>query len=1127
MILRRTVHSQSAKCSSFTKRISCALSLLALLLSLANGLQIHAQAIGGGQIQGTVNDPTGSAVPGATVEAVQKDSGTRRVVTSGSDGGYNLPSLPVGPYTLTVTKEGFSVYSQAGIVIQVGNNLSIPVTLQVGGVTQTVQVDTQAPMVQKEDQSLSQVIDHQRVIDMPLNGRLATQLILLTAGTTTAPNGDNVGTKNYPSSVSYSIAGSQGTSTNYLMDGTDNNDALTNVNLPFPFPDAIQEFSVQTSGLSAQYGLHPGAVVNIVTKSGTNQFHGTVFDFFRNGIMNADNFFSTTRDSLKRNQFGGVIGGPIKRDRLFFFFGYQGTRTRQQSNNTTYFVPTQAILNGDWSTFESAGCHTNGQALALTNPATGQAFSGNQIPTTSYNASAVALLKYLPLSTDPCGKVVYGAPNPQNEDQYIGRLDWTINQKQALYGRYFVTHFTQPGFFGGNLLQAAVNPALNDQAQTVSIGHTWSLSSNLVNSFRLGGTRNFINRGAASDLINPNTVGINIASPVPNYIYLAVSGDFTSACGTCEAYSITTNAINVVDDLFWTRGKHHFAFGANYLYGHLNLQGTNNANAQLTFNGSYTKDALADFMLGDLQTIYQGNNTGSTWRKNNVAGYVLDTYQASSKVTLNAGIRWESDLPEVETAGRGVSYSAAAFAAGTTSQIYKTAPAGLLFYGDQGIPKGYIQRHMDHFEPRVGVAWDPRGKGEESIRASYTLGFQTPQIYLEDRFENNAPWGDAITLTNPVGGLSNPYSGYPGGNPFPQPFPPNPATAFFPTQGSYFVFPTNLKPSYTQTWNLSFQKQFARSWVATVAYLGNHVLHIWAGNEENPSVYIPGRWTGSGSCGALTVSPGTGSPCSSTGNTAARRTLALQSPTKGAYFSEVSQEYDGGTSSYNGVFFTIEHRFANYFTLLSNYTYSHCLTSATDVGDLGGNTFQNPANPLADYGNCGEDLRHNFNISIVTRSSVKGGDFVHRFLNGWQIAPIVTANSGLPFTPLTGTDVSLTAVNQDRPNLAGSPYLHGAGRTHWLNPASFQAAPTGSFGNTRPYSFFAPHYVDLDGAIMKYVPLHDQILLETRAECFNCLNHPGLSAPNLTLSNPSTFGTITSTGNFMPRILQLSLKIDF
>ncbi len=1084
----------------------CALLLFPLLMSdLARG-----QAVGGGQIQGLVTDTNGAVVPGATVKATQQESGLSRVVTSGADGGYNLPNLPVGPYQLEVAKASFSTFRQSGIVIEVGNNLRVDVALKVGGETQTIQVDAEASMVQTEDQSLSQVIDPQRIVDIPLNGRQATQLILLTGAATTAPSGDNVGSKNYPSEVTLSVAGSQGTSTDYLMDGADNNDAFSNVNLPFPFPDAIQEFSVETSGLSSQYGLHPGSVVNIVTRAGANAFHGTLFDFFRNGAMNADSYFSTSRDSLKRNQFGGTIGGPIVHNKLFFFGGYQGTQTHQQTNNTTVVIPTQAILNGDWTAWEGT--------KALPAP-----FVGNKIDPTLYNASATALAAYLPLAAAATGKYTYGIPNPQSENQYIGRVDWNKSSKQTFFTRYYLTHFNQPGFFGGNLLLTS-NPLLNDQEQSLTLGHTYSINSNIVNSFHVAGTRSFITRGQVSSLITPKTVGINVSTPVPNYIYVAVSGDFTESCGTCESYQVTTNQENVVDDVFWTKGKHHISLGANLIHQHMNLQGTNNANGQFTFNGSFTGDAMADYFLGDLYSLYQGNDTGSTFAKNVLGFYGQDSYQISPKLTINAGVRWESDLPEVETAGRGDTFSMTAFTAGQTSQVFKSAPPGLLFVGDPGIPKGYINNHWDHFEPRFGLAWDPRGKGRESIRASYTLGFQTPILYMEDRYENNAPYGDAITINPAAGSFSNPYAAYPGGNPFPQPFPPSHTTALFPSEGSYFVFPVNMKPSYTQTWNLSVQKQLGPSWEFTVAYLGNHVLHIPSGNELNPAVYIPGIWTGPGSCGTLTVSPGTGKACSSTGNTNARRLTALQNPTTGAYYSEVSQMYDGSSSVYDGLLLTAQHRFAQDFTLLMNYTWSKCITSGTDVGDLGGNTFQNPADPGADRSNCGEDIRNNFVASLVARSNPKGGRKERALLGGWQVAPIVSVSSGTRVTPTTGTDASLTGVGEDRPNLAGDPYVHGQPRKDWLNPASFQKNAAGTYGDTKPYSLVGPTYADMDAALTRIFPLPETMQLEFRTECFNCLNHPNLLAPNAA-RNSSLFGTITTSDP--PRILQLSLKVDF
>lgn len=1093
---------------------------LAFILAITPIL-LRGQAIGGGQIQGIVTDTNGALVPGATVTATQTQSGLTRTVVSGGDGGFNLPNLPVGPYQLDVAKSGFNPYRQSGIVIQVGNNLNIPVSLKVGASTQTIEVDAQASMVQTEDQSVSQVIDSQRVVDLPLNGRQATSLILLSGASTVAPSGDNVGSKNYPSEVTLSVAGSQGTQTEYLMDGADNTDSFSNVNLPFPFPDALQEFSVQTSGLSAQYGFHPGAVVNVVTKAGTNSFHGTAFEFIRNNYFNAQNYFwvpGQLRDSLKRNQFGGVIGGPIFKNKLFFFAGYQGTIVHQQSANTKYILPTQAMLNGDWTAF------TTGKTLKA--PFVGSPSTGYTLDPSLFNQSAVQLVtKYLPLASASNGALFFGPPNPNTEQQVIGRIDWNKSEKQTIFGRYYITHYSQPGFFNGNLLNTT-NPQLNDQEQSGTFGHTYSISPNLVNSFHLSGTRSFISRGQVSSLINPQTIGVNVSIPVPNYLYVAVSGDFTESCGTCETYQVTTNSENVVDDVFLTKGKHHFAFGANYIHNHMNLQGTNNANGQFTFNGSFTGDAMGDFFLGDLYSLYQGNDTGSTFSKNVIGAYAQDSYQVTPRLTVNAGVRWESDLPEVETAGRGDSFSLSAFMAGTTSSVFKSAPPGLLFVGDPGIPKGYINNHWTHFEPRFGIAWDPRGQGKESIRASYTFGFSQPIIYMEDRYENNAPYGDAITINPPAGSFSDPYNGYPGGNPYPQPFPPSHTNAFFPTAASYFLFPVNMKPSYTQTWNLSLEKQFAGNWKFTLGYLGNHVIHIPSGNEENPATYIPGTWSGPGSCGDLTVSPGAGKPCSSTGNTNQRRMTALANPVSGAYYSEISYMYDGSSSVYHGMLASLEHRFAQHFTLLTNYTWSKCITGGTDVGDLGGNTFQNPYNPASDRSNCGEDVRNNFVTSLVASSQLKGGGITKAILSGWQIAPIVSVSSGQRVSPTTGTDASLTGVGVDRPNLIGAPYLHGQGRTKVLNKASFVANTPGTYGDAKPFEFVGPTYADLDGAVTRFFPIHEAVQLEFRSECFDCLNHPNLPGPVAAL-NSSTFGTITTVTPYAPRILQFSLKFDF
>jgi Carboxypeptidase regulatory-like domain/TonB dependent receptor len=1115
-----------------------AVFLFTLFLSLASGT-LHAQAIGGGQIQGIVTDNTGAAVSGATVEATQTESGLNRTVASGGDGGYSLPSLPVGPYTLKVTASGFSTYNQSGIVIQVGNELRIDVKLEVGGVAQTVQVTAAASMVQTEDQSISQVVDKQRTIDLPLNGRQATQLILLTPGASVAPATDLASSKNYPTSVTLSIAGAQATNINYLMDGADNNDAFTNINLPFPFPDAIQEFSVQTSGLSAQYGYHPGAVVNIVTRAGGNAFHGTLFEFFRNGDMNARNHFSTKQDTLKRNQFGGVLGGPIRKDKLFFFGGYQGTRIAQETNAYTSYLPTAAMLNGDFSGYASAACQSTGVAKTLKNPATGLAYPGNQIPVGSLNSSALTLAtKYLPQGTNPCGKLVYGLPLPQNEDQYIGRIDWTATAKQTVFGRYFMTHYVQTSPFDNNMLNTQ-NPNLDDRVQSFTLGHTYTLTSNLVSSFHLGWTRNIVIRNIDPSAPDTNAIGIQAYAPIKNYMYMNVSNAFTVACGTCESLLLSTNGYNVLEDMFWTKGKHHISFGLDYLHNMLVANGVNNANGQFNFTGQYSSDGLTDFMLGAIQSLYQGNNSSLDMHKNYASLYFEDSYQFSPRLTVNAGLRWATGLPSTETTGRGASFSSAAFQAGTHSVVYPTAPAGLLFYGDQGIPHGYYQGKWNRIEPRFGFAFDPRGQGKESIRASYSLGFQEPPLYYNSRYAYMAPWGDSITLTPPPGNLTTPYAGYPGGNPYPKPFPPTANNAFFPNSGTYFVLPTNLQQAYSQNWNLSVQKQFLHDWALTATYLGTKVLHTPYGNEQNPAVYYPGTSTGvAGSCGALAVVPAAGTACSSTANTNNRRVLTGINATQGAYYTQVTEGYTGLGSNFNGLLLTVQHRFSDYFTLLTNYTFSHCLSGPAENGDNAVDSFQNPAHPNADYSNCPADLRNNFVTSAIIRSKVGGSYGRQLLLGGWQVAPIVTATSGVPFTVTSGTDKSLTGVNNDRPNLIANPRFKGGPTTHWLNAASFAYNGPGTYGTTRPFEFYGPHYTDFDTALSKFIPVHEALQLEARAECFNCLNHTnyanpggavnsagtGVTNPGQALSS-SIFGTINAADP--PRILQLSLKMDF
>src|SRR5262245_18801064 len=462
--------------------------LCGLLLTVAT--DAFGQAVATVQISGVAQDSSGAVVPGVSITATQTATGLNRRVLTDADGTYLMTQLPIGPYQLTAEKNGFKTYVQKGIVIQVGENPTINITLEVGAVGQSVEVTANAAMVEAQETSQSTVIDQARIAELPLNGRQATQLIVLAGGAVPSRNGNLATRKNYLTSVTLSVAGGQGDGTNYILDGGDHNDAFSNVNQPFPFPDALQELSVQTSTLSARYGLHPGATVNAVTKSGTNQFHGNVFAFLRNGPFNAPTFFAAAHDTLKRKQCGGTLGGPIRKEKVFFFGGYQGTRNRQAPPQSLALLPTATALSGDFSIMESAGCQSNGRAKTLIDPTTGVAFPNNFIPPSRFSAPAVNLVtKYLPAPGDACGNLRYGIPVTGDENQYVGKVDWVQTSKHSLFGRYFITDYSDPAVFGGSNVLTAAKPGVVDRAQNIVVGDTYSLNSKIVNGFNARASR--------------------------------------------------------------------------------------------------------------------------------------------------------------------------------------------------------------------------------------------------------------------------------------------------------------------------------------------------------------------------------------------------------------------------------------------------------------------------------------------------------------------------------------------------------------------------------------------------------------------------------------------------------------
>ncbi|HUZ94073.1 MAG TPA: carboxypeptidase regulatory-like domain-containing protein [Edaphobacter sp.] len=1133
----------------FAKRLYSFLMVTALLLGTS--FFTHAQTAGTASIQGTVTDPTGAAIANAKVTFTNTGTHASRTTATDGSGIYSLPNIPVGAYSLSIAAPGFQGYTRTG-VLEVGNNIQVNPALTIGSSTEQVEVQASGATLETETSSFKQVIDQKSITELPLNGRQATQLILVSGGAVTAPSGDLVGSKNYASSTVIAVAGGQGNYNNYVLDGGNNVDVFTNVNLPYPFPDALREFSVESNSLPARNGLHPGSLVNGVTNSGTNQWHGTVFDFIRNNYLNATNFFSTKKDTLHRNQFGGTVGGKILTDKLFFFGGYQGTREAQSSNATQDCIPTAAELTGDFSQMPTTGSCAQAKITgSLVDPSTGATINTTnpsapdyrKIPTSSISPQAVALAKLLPNSqANSIGLIQVALPAIDREDQYIGRVDFALNQKHSVFFRAFVTNYFAPAFYQPNNLLLTTTAGNDERVMNYTLGDTYILSARLVNTFHGSYARRRDNRGPTAGGINATDVGVNIYNYVPADFRLSVSNNFSIGCGTCSPGFFNTNTEDFTDDVDYLLGKHQIAFGAEYMRAGQNSNAGYLQNGNFSFNGGLSGinnknvgEPLIDFLTGQQNAFSQSRAQLTNYRQNIYGVYVQDTFHATQRLTLSAGVRWEPYLVPTDQKARGSSFSQTAFDANQHSTVYPLGPAGSFYYGDPGIPKSYAHNSMARFSPRLGLTLDPAGNGKTVFRFGGAIMYDSPGLFALQRMTSNPPVVNEIDLTGQIS-FANPWGNYPGGNPFPGIFPPN-ASSTFPAGSLYIVTPLNVKTPVVDQWTASVQQDLGHGWTFSLNYLGNKNTHLWLGNSPNAAVYIPGTWTGVGTCGALTTSPGNGKPCSSTTNTANRTRLVLENPTQGAFYNVgMTKLYDGGNSSYNGVIAAVQHRMSKDFSFLANYTWSHCISNGDANGDVTGPSFENPADPNMDRANCGFDVRHIFNTTFIASShfsSLHG--WAGALVNNWQIAPLVRVLSGAVLNVTTGTDNSLTGVALDRPNLvnAQAVYSHkkitqlAAGNRQYLSAktaGAFAANATGTFGTLGRNAFRQPNYYDVDAAITRTFPVYDRVNFNLRFEGFNVLNHPNFNGFTTAL-NSSQFGFATKADS--ARIFQLAGKFTF
>ena len=1078
----------------------------------AGGLNLWPQATQVSQIGGMVQDASGFAVPEAQVEVINTDTGIARKVDTAPDGAYIVANLAPGPYRLAVTKTGFAPYLQSGIVLQVNTNPQINVTLKVGSVSEQVEVQANASMVESHSNGIGQVIDQARVLELPLNGRQVTQLVTLSGGAAdfvpTSAGQSLLSNKNYPTAVAFSVAGGQGGQTLFLLDGGNNMDPISNVGLPMPFPDALQEFKVETSSLPANYGTQPGGVVNVITKGGSNAFHGDAFEFLRNYALNARNFFAPQRDSLKRNQFGGTIGGPIRRNKLFFFAGYQGTYEKVAPAANTNFVATAAALQGD---FTSIAACSGGVTLRAP-------FSGNKVDRSLLNPVALNFLKYIPTSTEPCGKLIYGIPSRDHEHQVVARTDWQINNRHALFGRYFTTGYDHPAYYTDNLLTMSTDASvgLSDRVQTAVVGHTFTISPTTISSFRMGFSRTSVIRFTPSSVPTPSQLGSNVTQGVPGYIFLNVTNYFLPVCQNCSPGPWVSTNYQLSEEISMIRGAHQIAFGVNAMNSRLNSFSNFQRNGNFTFNGQVTGNALADFMVGRPSSFTQNNGQIGDERLTVPSLYAQDNFRLSSRLTINAGLRWDPYLAPSKAVPQVSIFDLGWYNAGIRSKVFTNAPAGTLFVGDAGMPGShFFNGRLAEFAPRLGVVYDPRGKGQETIRAGYGVFYGSTPLWLHPGI--HAPFTYPINLPQPAGGLSDPFAGAPSSNPYPLPNP-LPANVQFPLFGTGLGnFKLHPKPTYMEQWNIALQKQLPHDWLVSATYLGNRTAHLEIAEPYNPSIFIPGT------CAAGQYGLTAAGPCSNTSNTNYRRMLYLANPAQAQYYAAINQFGDGANANYNGLLIAAQHRFTHNFTVLANETWSHCLTESEVA--LNGATFgQDPFNRHGEYANCFADHRHAFNFTSVVRTPKLSPAWAQRILGNWQESTIFTAATGTYSSIAVGTDNSRTGGGADRPNVVGNPNLSNPTLSHWFDTTAFLTGAVGSFGNAGRSTIRGPGAWNVDAALSRSFAVTEHQHVDFRGEAFNLMNHARFLNPNTTMNSPS-YGQVLSARD--PRILQFALKYIF
>ena len=1038
-------------------------------------------AQGVGTIHGTVTDPSGAAIPGVAVEATLVERGLSRTAQTNVQGDFVLPLLPIGGYSVRVEGDGFKSFVRDDITLTASENVRVDAKLEIGSVTEEITVTAEGPQVDSRSSQVGTLIDDRRVVELPINGRNIVNLAVLLPGVSNvrAPQtftGDRSG-------PTLSVSGARTNQNLFLLDGAHNNALFRNTGLYNPPPDALQEVKVLTNAFSAEYGRNAGAIFNMVTRSGSNDYHGSLWEFLRNDSLNARNFFAGSEiPKLIQNQFGAAVGGPIIQNRLFFFGSYEGLRIRPDALSARAFTLTEAERRGDFSHL----------GKSIVDPDTGDVIPNNQIPADRFDTVADNVLSrgLMPVPNAPDGRYLETFPTPVDSDQLLVRVDHHSGNHTTHVRYNFNSAFSTQG---RGQIPSYYSRDTNVDMHSVTVGDTYTIRPNLLNNFRISGYRSF-STASTENKVHLTDLGGILPVFGPKYPpSFNISGRVRLGNNGGPVEPLVNESLQIADSVSWISGDHSVKAGYEFMRMRYLNRASSRLNGDFRLTGQLSGDPAADFLLGrparmDLRTPIseQGGIQYAHYF------FIQDDWRVHPRLTLNLGLRYEGRVPWFHENDWWQT-----FRPGQQSQVIPNAPEGIVFPGDNGIPRGTVAMDKNDFAPRFGFAWDPFGNGRTSVRGSYGIFYETLNA---DMIQNDGqPYRYTFTFNSPHS-LTDPLRGQPE-----IPLTINTVDPeFVGRQQLSFLEPTMRSP-YVQQFGLNVQREIVPDLMVQVGYVGRLSRKGFLVVAGNPAPYQEGATLRN--INARRIHQGFGN----------NREISAQA-----------------NSNYNALQVEVNKRFSKGFSFQMAYTWARSIDMDSGITTSINRSPPNPFNIRSQFGLSEFFAKHTYSASWIwdlPRLSDQSAA-LRNIVGGWQFNGLITARTGNPFDVITGIDNALIGTRNQRPNVTGDHQLSGDRSRGeqiqaWFNRAAFANPTDGTFGDVGRNSLIGPGAFQTNLGLFKNfsIPGHEGMRLQFRSEFFNAFNNVNLNNPNGALNAGSRMGRITSARG--ARVIQFALKFLF